>query len=64
MVIILMISTTSISFQSILPPDVEDCVRLGQENLNRFSERVSGFKWHLVELKRLDQARKNRREER
>ena len=64
MVIILMISTTSISFQSILPPDIEEIIWLGQGNLERFSKSVAGFEWHLRKLKSLDQARKSYRKER
>lgn len=58
MVMILMISTTSVCFHKILPPDIEAVIGLGQRNLNHFSYSVKEFEWHLKALERLDRARK------
>lgn len=58
MVIILMISTTSIQFQQIMPSDIEDVITMGKQNLQRFSLSVTEFEWHLKELQKLDYFRK------
>jgi hypothetical protein len=60
MVVILMIATICPSFQSILPHDIEETVSAGQQTLRSFSCTVKGFSWHIIELEKLDRARRIR----
>ena len=58
MVNVLIIATIYPSFQSILPHEVENIIAAAHANVQRFSFSVKQSEWHIVELGRLDQARR------
>lgn len=54
MTIILRVATKLSVFSNILPPDIEEIIALGKQNLRRFRVSIAEFEWHLSVLDALD----------
>jgi hypothetical protein len=59
MTVILRVASQLSVFSNILPPDMEEIIALGKQNLQRFRVSIAEFDWHLSVLSALDRAQGN-----